>query len=269
MADKQDIKEAIDKVDVQAVSTDLPGPQGQTREVVRETPLTIEIKDVGVYTIMCTPCDAVALAVGFAFSEGLIERREDINVLMKCPDDPNVIRMQLAQKKKAAGGERHLLIVSSCGMCGSEDMEKVINSLPKVADNIRLTSGKLVKLTEQLQAEQQIFQRTGGTHAAGIMRDGELIAWSEDLGRHNAFDKAVGLCLLKGLNPAGTVGVMSGRVSFELVAKAARAGVELIAAVSAPSTLALEVARRCNITLCGFVRGTEATIYTHPHRIVG
>ncbi len=269
MNNRQNFEDVIDKLEVQAVSTDLPGPQGQTREVVRETPLTIEIKDVGVYTIMCTPCDAVALAVGFAFSEGLIKRREDINVLMKCPDDPNVIRMQLAQKKKAAGGERHLLIVSSCGMCGSEDIEKVIQSLPSAPDSVRITREKLLWLTERLQQEQPIFRRTGGTHAAGIVQNGEMITFSEDLGRHNAFDKAIGLCLLNNINPSGTIGVMSGRVSFELVAKAARAGVELIAAVSAPSTLAIEVARRCNITLCGFVRGTKATIYAHPHRIVG
>jgi len=259
---------AIREVGVRLVSAAGLAGEGSRREVAREGALTIEIKDVGVYTIMCTPCDTVALAVGFAFSEGLIERREDIHVLMKCPDDPNVIRMQLAQKKAAIGGERRLLIVSSCGMCGSEDLEKLIGSLPAVGDEIRINTEKLVGLTDRLQQEQKIFQRTGGTHAAALVRDGALIGLGEDLGRHNAFDKAVGKCLLKGVKPNGTIGVMSGRVSFELAAKAARAGVELIAAVSAPSSLAIEVAERCNITLCGFVRGKEATVYTHPKRIV-
>jgi len=264
---ESEIKAAIGAVEVRAVSTERAGGVKQSREVAREVPLTIEIKDVGVFTIMCTPCDTPALAVGFAFSEGLLERREDILMLMKCPDDPNVIRMQLAQKKEAAGGERRLLIVSSCGMCGSEDLNKVIGSLPVVGDEIRINTEKLVELTARLKLEQKIFQRTGGTHAAALVRDGEILGLGEDLGRHSAFDKAVGKCLLNGIELKGMIGVMSGRVSFELAAKAARAGVELIAAVSAPSSLALEAADRCNITLCGFVRGTEATVYTHPKRI--
>ncbi|MCP4709882.1 MAG: formate dehydrogenase accessory sulfurtransferase FdhD [Planctomycetes bacterium] len=268
MDQESEVKSAIREVEVLAVSTERARDAEQSREVAREGPLTIEVKDVGVFTIMCTPCDTIALAVGFAFSENLIERREDIHVLMKCPDDPNVIRMQLAKKKEAAGGERRLLIVTSCGMCGSEDLNKVIGNLPVVGDNIRISSEKLVELTERLQREQQIFQRTGGTHAAAIVRDGEILGMGEDLGRHSAFDKAVGKCLLNGIELTGMIGVMSGRVSFELAAKAARAGVELIAAVSAPSSLAIEVADRCNITLCGFVRRTEATVYTHRRRIV-
>ncbi|MCK5271787.1 MAG: formate dehydrogenase accessory sulfurtransferase FdhD, partial [Sedimentisphaerales bacterium] len=108
---------------------------------------------------------------------------------------------------------------------------------------------------------------TGGTHAVGLIRAGEMIAVGEDIGRHNAFDKAVGKCLLQDIPTAGCVAVLSGRVSFEMAAKAARAGVELIAAVSAPTTLSVEVARQSNITLCGFVRGQEATVYCHSHRI--
>lgn len=237
------------------------------RRIVREIPLTIEIKDVAAFTIMCTPCDMVALAVGFVFSEGLIERREDINVLAKCPDDPHVIRMQLAQKKDRPPA-RHLLIVSSCGICGSEDMEKIIASLPRTADTLRVSPAELADMTELLRQQQIIFPATGGTHAAGIYREGKLLAVSEDLGRHNAFDKAIGKCILEGIETAGAAAVLSSRVSFEMVAKAARAGIELIAAVSAPSTLAIETARRCNITLCGFVRGSEANVYCCPHRIL-
>ena len=236
------------------------------RRIVRETPLTIEIKDVAAFTIMCTPCDTVALAVGFVFSEGLIERREDINVLARCPDNPHVIRMQLAQKKDRPPG-RHLLIVSSCGICGSEDMEKIIASLPRVPDTLRVTAEQLTAMTELLRQRQEIFPLTGGTHAAGIISRDKLVAVGEDIGRHNAFDKAVGKCLLEGIETAGTAAVLSSRVSFEMAAKAARAGIELVAAVSAPSSLAVETAQRCHITLCGFVRGSEANIYCHPHRI--
>ncbi len=128
----------------------------------------------------------------------------------------------------------------------------------------------LVVAARDMQARQELFQRTGGTHAAGILSaKGELIALGEDIGRHNALDKAIGRCIL-GKRPTDGCGlVLSGRVSVELIVKAARAGIELVAAVSAPSSLAIDAAKRCNITLCGFVRDTRATVYTHPHRIIG
>jgi FdhD protein len=245
---------------------DAAGSNRQNRDVVCETPLTIEIKDVGTYTIMSTPCDTVALAVGFAFSEGLIERREDIDVLMKCPDDPNVIRMQLRENHAPQPG-RNLMIISSCGICGSEDIDKVIDSLPVVQDTLRVTKEELTEMPDLLIPSQQLFKRTGAAHAAGIIRDSTLLAACEDLGRHSAMDKVIGLCLLQGIPTENTAVVLSGRVSFELVAKAARAQIELIAAVSAPTSLAIETAQRCNLTLCGFVRGPQANIYTHPHRV--
>ena len=248
-------------------SEDTPALSAQARQVVQETPLTIEIKDVGTYTIMSTPSDKLALAVGFVFSEGLIENISDINLLNQCPDDPDIIRIQLSRPPDSSSAPRNLLIVSSCGICGSEDIETIMASLPEVCDTLEITTSQLVRLGDALREHQTIFQHTGGTHAAGIVRDGEMVVVCEDIGRHNALDKAIGTCLLKSIPIAGACAVLSGRVSFEMVAKAARAGIELIAAVSAPSTLALDAAQRCNITLCGFVRPPQATIYTHPHRI--
>ena len=118
MEDKTPMNEVTSQVDVDCVSTNSKSLVKESREVIREGPLTIDVKDVGAYTIMCTPSDLTALAVGFAFSEGIIERREDIHVLMQCPDDPNVIRMQVTQKNDKNKLQRHLLIVSSCGICG-------------------------------------------------------------------------------------------------------------------------------------------------------
>ncbi len=269
MASESEIKEAVESVEVSCVSADGGRSTQETREVIREGPLTIDVKDVGTYTIMCTPADLTALAVGFAFSEGIIERREDIHVLMKCPDDPNVIRMQVAQKDGANKFQRHFLIVSSCGICGSEDMEAMLAALGQVGDTLRLTNKELTALPDRLREQQKLFERTGGTHAAGLVRDGEYVALAEDMGRHNAMDKAIGMCLLRDIPTTGAAVVLSSRVSVEMVAKAARAGVELIAAVSAPSSLAIEAAQRCNITLCGFVRNGKATIYCHPKRIEG
>ena len=268
MATAEELQAAARKLQVGCVGDDVAGLSRQERQVVVETPLTIDIKDVGAYTLMCTPCDLTALAVGFAFSEGLISSRSDIGMLARCPDDPGVIRMQLVNSPQGRGPERNLSIVSSCGICGSQDIEEVLASLPVVGNTLQITQTELTGLTDCLRQSQSIFKQTGGTHAAGIFRDGQMMAVCEDLGRHCALDKAIGTCLLGDIPTAGGAAVLSGRVSFEMVAKAARAGVELIAAVSAPSTLAIEAADRCNITLCGFVRGPNATVYCHAERVI-
>lgn len=252
----------------------LKSPDGQmtpeTRAVVVESPLTIEIKDIGAYTIMSTPQEKLQLAVGFAFSEGLIEERDDIGSMMLCPDDPAVVRMQLAVTPKAAKAGRNLLIVSSCGLCGSENIEQILANLPVVPDTLSLSAERLVAMPRELRDSQRIFRFTGGTHAVGLFDgdSGDMLCCCEDLGRHSAFDKAVGTCILAGGVPRGAAAALSGRISLELVAKAVRAGIELIAAVSAPSSLAIRAAEKCNITLCGFVRGDDATIYCNSGRIV-
>jgi FdhD protein len=267
MAEESQMNEVTSQVDVDCVSADSESLVKESREVIREGPLTIDVKDVGAYTIMCTPADLTALAVGFTFSEGIIERREDIHVLMQCPDDPNVIRMQVAKKEGANKLQRHLLIVSSCGICGSQEMEEMLAALGTAGDTLRMSRAELVALPDRLREQQKLFERTGGTHAAGMVRDDEFKAMAEDMGRHTALDKVIGMCLLADIPTAGAAAVLSSRVSVEMVAKAARAGVELIAAVSAPSSLAIKAAQRCNITLCGFVRKGKATIYCHPERI--
>lgn len=255
-------------LDVQCASTDMDQLSSQTRPVATEMPLTIEIKDIGTYTIMCTPCDQMALAAGFAFSEGLIDSREDIGVLLKCPDNPCVIRMELINKKRSDTPGRNMVIVSSCGICGSRNIQEIIDSLPVVPSRLKMNTRQLTQLPDRLRELQEFFTQTGGTHAAAIFRDDKLLAACEDLSRHIALDKAIGMCLLEGVATVSAAGALSGRISSEMVIKAARAGIELLAAVSAPTTLAIQAAQKCNITLCGFVRGTKATIYTHPQRVI-
>ena len=241
--------------------------RNEQRDVIVESHLTIDIKEVGAYTVMCTPTDELALAAGFALAEGIIENRDDIAMIAHCPDDPQVIRMQLARAPKVAA-KRNLTSVSSCGICGSENIEDIIDSLPAVGDTLHLNTEQLVHLPVLLQSRQQLFEHTGSAHAAALVRQGEVLALCEDIGRHTAFDKTIGSCLLRGIPTAGGAAALSGRVSFEIVVKAARAGIELLAAVSAPTTLAIRTAQRCNITLCGFVRDGRATIYSVGHRIV-
>jgi len=242
---------------------------GESLRVPREVALTIDLQGIDSYTLLCTPGDKVPLAAGFLLSEGIIESMDDVASLRICQDDPEVVRARLNRERPAiAGSGRNLLIVSSCGACGDEDLWAKLASLPAVGDSLRLEAEVLRTVVGAMREHQRMFQVCGGTHAAGIFdRRGRILSAAEDAGRHNALDKAIGKLLLAGQPSAGCAVFLSGRVSLEMVSKCARAGIELIAAVSASTSLAVEIAEKCGITLCAFVRGTRATVFTHPHRI--
>lgn len=238
--------------------------------VVEETPVSIDVEGVETYTVMCTPSDRRALALGFLFTEGVVESLSDVKSLEPCKDDSNVVRVRLTGKvPRIADPGRNLLIVSSCGVCGSEDLASRIGALPAVANTLSVRGQLLRSAHDVLRSKQRLFKSCGGTHAAGIFdSNGELLTWAEDAGRHNALDKAIGKCLLGSVTTSGRGVVLSGRVSLEMVSKCARAGIELISAISAPTSLAIEVAEKCDITLCAFVRETRATVFSHPQRII-
>jgi FdhD protein len=237
-------------------------------EVVVEQLVTIMVEGVGNFAVMCTPCDVEALAVGFVFSEGLISSIDDVVDTTYRPDQ-QTIGLRLEEPGQG-GPTRNLIVTSSCGLCGSRNVDRLLAGETTCADTLRVSPTVLQAVSAEMHGRQQLFSRTGGTHAAGIFdADGKLLAMAEDLGRHNALDKAIGKCLLRRKPLTGCGAMLSGRVSLEMVAKALRAKLEVMAAVSAPSSLAIDVAERCNITLCGFVRGQRATVYTHPRRIVG
>lgn len=239
--------------------------------VVREAPVTIDVEGVETYTVLCTPTDRRAMTVGFLFSEGVIDNTAQVALLKQCDDDPDTIRVKLTgQVPRIDDSGRNLLIVSSCGACGSENLEKRIRALPAVGNELRVESSVLRSVIDELRTRQSVFESCGGTHAVAIFDEkGEIISSAEDTGRHNALDKAVGKCLLAGTPTAGCGAALSGRVSLEMVAKCVRAGIELITAISAPTSMAIDVAEKCNITLCAFVRETRATVFTHPARVIG
>jgi FdhD protein len=243
----------------------------ETVGVVLEAPLTIDVAGVGSYTIMCTPGDRRALALGFLFTDGIIDGMADVASIRPCRSDPGVVRVFLEGKPATAGEQgRSLLIVSSCGACGTEDLEERLDALPVVGDTLTIDSRLLRSVSDALCANQPLFDACGGTHAAAIFDgDGKILSCAEDAGRHSALDKAIGKCMLLGVPVAGCGVMLSGRSSMEMVGKCSRAGIEIIAAVSAPTSLALRVAERCGITLCSFVRETRATVFTHPERVTG
>lgn len=260
--------------------------------VVEEETLTIDVEGVGAYTLMWTPTEAargasgftpadgllaegpvpeaLALAAGFAYTEGLFDRLEEIRSLSVCPDKHGVVRLALVDPQGARVRRRNVVVGSSCGICGGrERVDDVVRGVPPVGDTLRLPVGRLDEIMAAMRRRQAVWLATGGTHAAAIVDGtGRIVAMAEDLGRHNALDKAIGLCLLAGIPLAGCGTALTSRVTLEMAAKAARAGLELVAAVSAASSLAVEITARFGITLCGFVRNGRATAFSHGHRIV-
>ncbi|CAG1011384.1 Sulfur carrier protein FdhD [Burkholderiales bacterium] len=257
--------------------------------VVEEAPLFIEIEGAGSYTLMRTAAqgpeahcgytaaegllseggvpDTLALAAGFLLSEGIVGDFAEVQSMALCAEVPEQLRVKLAYPSRAPRGGR--LVASACGLCGDSAGQDPAGGLGHVGDTLRLDPAALVRLMTEMEARQPIFRATGGTHSAGLFNaQGEIIAVAEDLGRHNALDKVIGEALLTARLGAGCGALLSGRVSLELIAKAARAGLELVAAISAPTSLAIDTAGRCGITLCGFVRGGRLSAYTHPQRLL-
>ncbi len=238
--------------------------------VAVEAPLTIDIEGVDSYTVLCSPGDRRAMAVGFMFSEGVIQKIDDIAMLADCLDFPEMMRVRLNNppQKNADTPGRNLLVVSSCGMCGSTDMQERIAALPPVGNTLCIDTGTMHRTMTLLAAKQDVYKKSGGTHAILIFDGkGDAVSFAEDIGRHNALDKAIGKILLAGKTAKGCGAVLSGRVSFEMVSKCSQAGIEVILAVSAPTSLALDAALHCGVTVCAFVRNGGATIFTHPERI--
>lgn len=264
---------AIRTVQANRISTADPAapPQEERVDVIVEAPLLIDVEGLEQYTILCTPIDKLPMAAGFLFSEGVIDSLDDLSHIEVCQDDPGVVRVKLATDvPRIMDPGRNLVIVSSCGACGTEEFNKKLENLPRVGDSLSIESRMLRSANSDISKIQPLFKACGGTHIVGIFdSEGKIVTSAEDTGRHNALDKAIGRCLLEGVPFTGCWAVLSGRVSLEMVSKCARAGIELISAISAPTSLAVETAERCGITLCAFVRENRATVFTHPGRIVG
>jgi len=244
-------------------------PREEPCFVTEEGHVTVEVREVGTYVLMCTPREVHALAVGFLFSEGLIGALGDIATMGSPQDEVAVVRVELtreALRKVPRGGGS--VVVSSAGGAGARKAEERISRLPRVSQGMRVEAELLGRVSRALLARQEAFKRCGGTRAAMVFdARGETLAFAEDMGRHNALDKAIGKRLLGEASCCGCGVMLSGRVSLEMVAKCARAGVELMAAVSAPTSLAVEAARSTGITLCGFVREQRASLFANPHRV--
>ncbi|GAA2452824.1 formate dehydrogenase accessory sulfurtransferase FdhD [Actinomadura vinacea] len=240
-----------------------------------EEPLEIRVAGRPLTITMRTPGDDFDLVAGFLAAEGIIGRADDLVAMRYCADTTEQNTLDVAL---AAGVElpddlmtRAFTTTSACGVCGKSSIEalRVQRPYDVAADGLSLTPATLAALPGRLREAQRVFDRTGGLHAAGLFDGaGELLVLREDVGRHNAVDKVVGWALNKGLLPlSGRVLMVSGRASFELTQKAMQAGIPVLAAVSAPSSLAVELAEDAGMTLVGFLRGESMNVYTGAHRI--
>ncbi|MCF7810879.1 formate dehydrogenase accessory sulfurtransferase FdhD [bacterium] len=273
MKTPSNLPKAIQTIKAHRISTEDPTlhPREEEVNVIIETSLHIDIEGIETYTLLCTPIDRLAMAAGFLFSEGVIDSMDDISRIEECKDEPNTVRIKLkSEVPQIIDSARNLLITSSCGACGTEEFNKKLEALPKVGNNLQIQAEMLRSAMNEIRDIQPLFDACGGTHLVAIVdADGKILIYAEDVGRHNALDKVIGKCLFDRIDLKGCWAVLSSRVSLEMVTKCARAGIEIISAISAPTSLAIETAERCGITLCAFVRQTRATVFTHPERIIG
>jgi FdhD protein len=262
--------------------------RGGTRRVradtiVVEEPLEIRLDGKPVAVTMRTPGQDMDLVAGFLLAEGVITKADDLRTMRFCGgaqetdsatgNSYNVLDVELAShvSPPLPSVERAFYTTSSCGVCGKASIEAIRTrtAYPVHADPVTFRPELLAELPDRLRAAQRVFERTGGLHAAGVFdADGTLLVLREDVGRHNAVDKVIGWAVRENRIPlSGSILLVSGRASFELTQKALMAGIPALAAVSAPSSLAVELADEGGLTLVGFLRGDTMNIYAGGHRI--
>ena len=237
--------------------------------------LEIYIDDIPYAVTMRSPGDDLNLAAGFCFSEGIVDSWSDFLSIEHCPSAGNqsrvLIRLKQARSSNAEPGSSNKPYVSksSCGLCGKERSSDVFVDLRPVPAQDRIYLSDIWLLKSAYDHKQELFKITGATHSASIFDRGQnVLAFAEDIGRHNALDKAIGRLLREDKLQDAYLAIVSSRLSFEMVQKAGRAGLQIISGLSAPTSMAVSMAEELNITLIGFLRDKSLTIYTHPERII-
>ena len=242
-----------------------------------EEPLEIRLGGISLTVTMRTPGEDEELVAGFLFSEGIIVGADDLDVIARYrgpdsdPDDANVMNVILKGDMRVARDRlrRNFVASSSCGLCGKATIDAIRATLPPVQSNLIISVERLKRLGAAMQDAQSTFEKTGGLHAAGLFdADGRMIVLREDIGRHNAVDKVIGHQVLARAVPLDRhVLMVSGRVSFEIMQKALTARIPVIAAVSAPSSMAVQMALAADMTLIGFARNGGFNLYSGAHRV--
>src|SRR5437660_5570769 len=273
---------------MQVKTTHWQGNERQMRDdnLTVEEPFEVRIANQSLAVIMRTPGNDYELAMGFLFTEGVIQSADDVVKIEDALDADglpleNVVNVTLRSSEQCAAAspvspapaafERHFAVSASCGLCGKNSIAALMQTTPALEpDTFRVAAITLYELATELRAQQAVFTHTGGLHAAGLFTpQGELLLLREDVGRHNAVDKLIGHGLLHGTYPyKHRILMVSGRTSFEIIQKALLARMPCVVAISAPSSLAVVLADSSGITLVGFLRGNSMNVYTHPERVI-
>ncbi len=271
-------------VEVDVVALDGAQSARKRDEVAGEEPLEIRLVAGGASNTLAitmrTPGNDFELAAGFVYGEAVVRRREDLVAMDYCIDPQidreqrfNIVNVELssaAETVDISRFERHFVTSSACGVCGRAQIDSLRDlGVAPLDDGVRVASSLLYDLPQRMREGQRVFASTGGLHAAALFNErGELLAVREDVGRHNAVDKIAGWALLGSRLPLdGCILMVSGRAGYEIVQKSVMARIPIVCSVSAPSSLAVELAREFNVTLVGFLRGTRANVYTAPERV--
>lgn len=266
----------VASVDADVLSWREGVPESRTDTLAVEEPLEIRLAGCSVAVTMRTPGDDFDLAAGFLFTEGIIRRPSDIAGIAHCPTDDAASALNIVNVNPADASlvdperwRRNFYATSSCGICGKASIDAIRQEAPPIESEARVSTSALRHMEKTLRSEQDVFSRTGGLHAAALFDpSGELVTLREDVGRHNAVDKVIGERFRHGMVPLQDHALMvSSRASFEVMQKALMAGIPIVAAVSAPSSLAVDMARAANMTLVGFLRPGRFNVYAGGERI--
>lgn len=236
--------------------------------VIKEIPLTIFVNSKEVGTLFCTPSGVEFLAVGFLFSQGMINDREKIKELYFNPEKNFIqVRLDMSRQELEKLSSSKNIHLSSCGVC-SFKMLSLLNNFEEITSCFKIKKEILFAAMEQFEKKSHLFKLTGGNHSCALHNGEKFEVFAEDIGRHNAVDKVLGQCHLQGIETRDKLLLVSGRVSWEILTKATAGNIPIIASPSAPTNLAIQMAHRLNISLAGFVRKKRMNIYSHPWRIV-
>jgi len=249
------------------VRIDRNGRRNQEDLVIREHALTITLNDRQFVTMLCTPPDLEALGLGFLLSEGIIRSLEDIESF-SLSDDGSELKVYM--KGDVTLAEELFAKRAITSGCGRGSMfYSVMDALDfrEVLSDVKVSADSIIRLANDVQSMSKLFKSTGGAHAAALCDRDRVLIFKEDIGRHNAVDKVFGECLMKGVETDGKILLTSGRMSSEILLKAVRRGIAVVASRSAPTSLAVQFAQKAGVTLVGFVRGRRMNIYSNDHRI--
>ena len=253
--------------DVEALHIDREGSAIRTEWTAREFPLTIMLNGDQLVTVLCSPSDLEALAVGFLFSEGIIRAKEEITGLL-LDSERGIVRIRTAEDKLADGKLfMKRVLTTGCGRGMAFYSYADLDRKKKVLSDLKVTPEEVFSLSRRFQTASELYKSTHGVHSAALCDTREVLVFAEDIGRHNAVDKVLGRCLLDGIAVTDRILVTSGRISSEILFKAAGSGIPVLISKSAPTDMGVDLARELGITLIGFVRGGGMNVYAGQERI--